>query len=115
MSFSSGATIHASYSPLSQTYFRIRATWYVARYKRPFNDEKSQLQIQLMELYRTHHGYRIWDVPNRLHVGRKEMFLFIDALNTFYLRLYGRKEGNVLLFYLTTHSTHFRERDVAQR
>ena len=35
--------------------------------------------------------------------GRKEMFLFNDALNTFYLRLYGRKE----MFYLTTHSTHF--------
>ena len=29
--------------------------------------------------------------------------LFNDALNTFYLRLYGRKE----MFYLTTHSTHF--------
>ena len=56
--------------------------------------------------------------------GRKEMFLFNDALNTFYLRLYGRKEGNVLfndaldtfylrlygrkeMFYLTTHSIHF--------
>ena len=35
--------------------------------------------------------------------GRKEMFLFNDALNTFYLRLYGRKE----MFYLTTHSIHF--------
>ena len=29
--------------------------------------------------------------------------LFNDALNTFYLQLYGRKE----MFYLTTHSTHF--------
>ena len=29
--------------------------------------------------------------------------LFNDTLNTFYLRLYGRKE----MFYLTTHSTHF--------
>ena len=29
--------------------------------------------------------------------------LFNNALNTFYLRLYGRKE----MFYLTTHSTHF--------
>ena len=29
--------------------------------------------------------------------------LFNDALNTFYLRLYGRKE----IFYLMTHSTHF--------
>ena len=34
----------------------------------------------------------------------REKCLFNDALNTFYLRLYGRKEGNV---YLTTHSTHF--------
>ena len=33
--------------------------------------------------------------------GRK--CLFNDALNTFYLRLHGRKE----MFYLTTHSTHF--------
>ena len=29
--------------------------------------------------------------------------LFNDALNTFYLRLYGRKE----MFYLTTHSIYF--------
>ena len=36
--------------------------------------------------------------------GRKEgNVLFNDTLNTFYLRLYGRKE----MFYLTTHSTHF--------
>ena len=36
--------------------------------------------------------------------GRKEgNVLFNDALNTFYLRLYGRKE----IFYLKTHSTHF--------
>ena len=28
--------------------------------------------------------------------GRKEMFYLNDTLNTFYLRLYGRKEGNVL-------------------
>ena len=34
--------------------------------------------------------------------GRKEG-LFNDTLNTFYLRLYGRKE----MFYLTMHSTHF--------
>ena len=52
--------------------------------------------------------------------------LFNDALNTFYLRLYGRKDGNVLfnnalntfylplygvgrkeMFYLMTHSTYF--------
>ena len=37
--------------------------------------------------------------------GRKEgrNVLFNDALNTFYLWLYGRKE----MFYLMTHSTHF--------
>ena len=29
-----------------------------------------------------------------------------DALNTFYLRLYGRKEGRKYMFYLSTHSTH---------
>ena len=36
--------------------------------------------------------------------GRKEgNVLFNDALNTFYLQLYGRKE----MFYLTPHSTQF--------
>ena len=44
--------------------------------------------------------------------GRKEgNVLFNDALNTFYLRLYGVghmvKEGMKEMFYLTTHSTHF--------
>ena len=50
---------------------------------------------------------------------RKEVnVLFNDALNTFYLRLYGvkymvkdhsdsEKEGRKEMFYLTTHSTHF--------
>ena len=37
-------------------------------------------------------------------IGRKEgNVLFTDALNTFYLRLYGWKKEMV---YLTTHSTH---------
>ena len=35
----------------------------------------------------------------------KERNVLFNALNAFYLRLYGRNEGNV--FYLTTHSTHF--------
>ena len=43
--------------------------------------------------------------------GRKEgNILFNDALNTFYLRLYGDgvlQEGRKEIFYLTTHSTHF--------
>ena len=34
---------------------------------------------------------------------REECFLFNDALDTFYSRLYGRKE----MLYLMTHSTHF--------
>ena len=34
---------------------------------------------------------------------KKGNVIFNDVLNTFYLRLYGRKE----MFYLTTHSTHF--------
>ena len=33
----------------------------------------------------------------------KDMPLFNDALNAFYLRLYGKKE----MFYLMTHSIHF--------
>ena len=36
---------------------------------------------------------------------RERNVLFNDPLNTFYLRLYGRKKEEV--FYLTTHSTHF--------
>ena len=44
--------------------------------------------------------------------GRKEgNVLFNDALNTFYLWLYGIrhmvKEGRKEMFYLTMHSTHF--------
>ena len=53
-------------------------------------------------------------VPNTTHMaissntalwreGKERNVLFNDALNTFYLRLCGRKE----MFYLTTHSTHF--------
>ena len=44
--------------------------------------------------------------PNKTAIfdGRKERnVLNNDALKTFYLRLYGRKE----MFYLKTHSTHF--------
>ena len=42
--------------------------------------------------------------------GRK--YLFYDALNTFYLRLYGvrhmvKDQGRKEMLYLTTHSTHF--------
>ena len=33
---------------------------------------------------------------NRCLEGSKENVLFNDALNTFYLQLYGRKDGNVL-------------------
>ena len=36
---------------------------------------------------------------------KKGNVLFNDALNTFYLRLYGRKKEEV--FYLMMHSTHF--------
>ena len=42
--------------------------------------------------------------------GRKEgNVLFNDALNTFYLWLYGvgHMDGRKEMFYLTTHSTHF--------
>ena len=42
--------------------------------------------------------------------GKEGNVLFNDALNTFYLRLYGvslKKEGRKEMFYLTTHSTHF--------
>ena len=64
-------------------------------------------------------GKIAWNVLGRLHAvvqvevccgrnvrpeGRKEgNVLFNDALNAFYLWLYGRKE----MFYLTMHSTHF--------
>ena len=44
---------------------------------------------------------------NDSHIyGRKEgSVLFNDALNTFYLWLYGERERE--MFYLTMHSTHF--------
>ena len=38
-----------------------------------------------------------------VYIRKEGNVLFNDALNTFYLQLYGRKE----MFYLTTHSTHF--------
>ena len=38
-----------------------------------------------------------------IDISKVRNVLFNDALNTFYLRLYGRKE----MLYLTTHSTHF--------
>ena len=44
-----------------------------------------------------------------VHPGPRERdrnVLFNDALNTFYLRLYG-SEREREMFYLTTHSTHF--------
>ena len=58
-----------------------------------------------------------WVVGSILH-GRKEgNVLFNDALNTFYLRLYGvrhmvkddsdSEKREREMFYLTTHSTHF--------
>ena len=37
------------------------------------------------------------------YMGERNV-LFNDALNTFYLQLYGRERE---MFYLTTHSTHF--------
>ena len=49
--------------------------------------------------------------------GRKGNVIFNDALNTFYVRLYGvrhmvkyhsgSERGRKEMFYLTTHSTHF--------
>ena len=45
---------------------------------------------------------KTWNLDFRKKKGEGNV-LFNDALNTFYLRLYGRKE----MFYLTTHSTHF--------
>ena len=44
---------------------------------------------------------------------RERNVLFNDALNTFYLRLYGRERE--FLFYLTTHSTHFIYRYMGER
>ena len=47
--------------------------------------------------------------PLRLHelfgLGKEGNVLFNDALNTFYLRLYGRKEGKKEMFYLTWQSS----------
>ena len=45
---------------------------------------------------------KICHIPS---LSKEGNILFNDALNTFYLRLYGGKEGK--MFYLTTPSTHF--------
>ena len=49
---------------------------------------------------------QFWEIDKR-----ERDVLFNDALNTFYLWLYGVrhmvKEGRMEMFYLTTHSTHF--------
>ena len=44
-------------------------------------------------------------------MAERENVLFNDALNTFYLPLYGRER----MLYLTTHSTHFIYRYMAER
>ena len=48
--------------------------------------------------YLTTHSTHLFTV-----IWKEGKVLFNDVLNTFYLRLYGRKE----MFYLTTYSTHF--------
>ena len=67
------------------------------------------------------YGYMASDIWLRtILIVRKERernVLFNDALNTFYLRLYGvrhmvkdhsdSEKGEREMFYLTTHSTHF--------
>ena len=51
-----------------------------------------------------HYQNELWTVSVSLLSDTKEgSVLFNDALNTFYLRLYGRKE----MSYLMMHSTHF--------
>ena len=50
----------------------------------------------------THSTHFIYGYMER---ERERNVLFNDALNTFYLRLYGERERE--MFYLTTHSTHF--------
>ena len=61
-----------------------------------------------LTMHSTHfiYGYMASDMVKDHSDSEKERernVLFNDALNTFYLQLYGRKER----FYLTTHSTHF--------
>ena len=55
--------------------------------------------------------------PRKTEIKKEGNVLFNDALNTFYLRLYGirhmvkdnsdSEEGRKEMFYLTMHSTHF--------
>ena len=67
------------------------------------------------------YGYMVSDIWLRtiliVRKGRDRNVLFNDALNTFYLQLYGvrhmvkdhsdSEKGEREMFYLTTHSTHF--------
>ena len=48
--------------------------------------------------YLTTHSTHLFKV-----IWKEENVLFNDVLNTFYFRLFGRRE----MFYLTTYSTHF--------
>ena len=83
-----------------------------------FNEALNTLYLRLygrkemfyLTMHPTHfiYGYMASDMvkdhSDSLIVRKRERnVLFNDALNTFYLRLYGRKE----MFYLTMHSTHF--------
>ena len=54
-------------------------------------------------LYLTTHSTHYLRLYGIKHMIKEGNVLFNDALNTFYLWLYGRKE----MFYLMTHSTHF--------
>ena len=102
-------------------------------------DHTGRKVIFYLTTHSTHfiYGYMASDIYGKGPHRKEGNILFNDALNTFYLQLYGkgnRKEGNILfndalntfylrlygfghmvkdhtgrkeIFYLTTHSTHF--------
>ena len=60
----------------------------------------------------THSTHFIYSyMASHIWLRKEGNVLFNDALNTFYLQLYGVthmvKEGRKEMFYLTMHSTHF--------
>ena len=93
------------------------------------DSEKGEREMFYLTTHSTHfiYGYMASDIWLRtILIVRKERernVLFNDALNTFYLRLYGirhmvkdhsdREKGEREMFYLTTHSTHFIYGDIA--
>ena len=78
-------------------------------------DHTGRKEIFYLTMHSTHfiYGYMASDIYGKGPQRKEGNILFNDALNTFYLQLYGVRHmvkdhtGRKEIFYLTTHSTHF--------